>query len=137
MAVTAWNAWNVARHAAPAQSHVAIHRLFGPLSNVSLIFLPKRPPAQTENQDLNPNVVKRVSACSSQRPGQDRAERKKEESPVMISSRLNSTSWRESQGRIFDCRSEGSKSKNPSSVHNGNKFSHMTCYDIFWSIASK
>lgn len=31
MAVTAWNAWNVARHAAPAQSHGAIHRLFGPL----------------------------------------------------------------------------------------------------------
>lgn len=32
MAVTARNAWNVARHAAPAQSHGAIHRPFGPLS---------------------------------------------------------------------------------------------------------
>lgn len=31
MAVTARNAWNVARHAAPAQSHGAIHRPFGPL----------------------------------------------------------------------------------------------------------
>ncbi|KAL6437553.1 hypothetical protein ACFW04_004175 [Cataglyphis niger] len=114
MAVTAWNAWNVARHAAPAQSHGAIHRSFGPLSiRFWLVY-------------LNPNVMKRVSACSSQRPGQDRTERKKEKSPVMISSRLNSTSGRESQGRIFDC-----------SAYNGNKFFHMTCYDVFRSIAIK
>lgn len=52
MAVTARNAWNVARHAAPAQSHGAIHRPFGPLPHsipVSLVFLPK-PPAQTADR---------------------------------------------------------------------------------------
>lgn len=52
MAVTARNAWNVARHAAPAQSHGAIHRPFGPLP--IRFRCPSSfchwPPAQTANQ---------------------------------------------------------------------------------------